>query len=176
MTFQEAMEARRPQENIVRAADNLNSAFLWANRALDTVKESLWIDFGLPFTSQFIHNLAHINLERLDEFGDFLHENHIKQSYPATPALTEEINDMNKAFEIVVGIIDEVDENLMDFIRAAGDGAFNALALAAEILQQKNSADRTKVMQAWKMWSNTVSMTSFDNWVSHLTDEVNGDD
>lgn len=169
MTFQEAMEARKPSEGLERAVNALNSTFLWANRVLDTVKEAVWIDFGLPFTSEFIHELAHTNLERLDTFGDYLHENFIRQSYPETPALVEPIEDMDKVFEIVVGIIDEVDEAILAVIEAAGGGVYNALALASENIQQANSADRTKVLQAWKMWSNKPSYTSFDNWMEHLT-------
>jgi hypothetical protein len=163
------MEARKPSDGLERAVNALNSTFLWANRVLDTVKESVWIDFGLPFTSEFIHELAHINLERLDTFGDYLHENFIRQSYPETPALVEPIEDMDKVFEIVVGIIDEVDEAILAVIEAAGGGVYNALALASENIQQANSTDRTKVLQAWKMWSNKPSYTSFDNWMEHLT-------
>lgn len=169
MTFQEMMAQRAPEESILRAAGDVNSVYLWANRALDTTKEAVWIDFGLPFTSQFIHGLAHINLERLDAFGDILHEHHIRQTYPPTPELTEKIEDVDKAFEIVVAIIDEVDEALNKFIEAAGGGKFNAMALAAENLQVENSTDRTKVLQAWKMWATGVKGTSFDNWILHLT-------
>lgn len=180
MTFQEMMAQRLPEDKILRAADGLNSVFLWANRALDTTKEAVWIDFGLPFTSQFIHDIAHINLERLDAFGDVLHENHIRQTYPPTSALTETIEDVDKAFEITVSIIDEVDAALNRFIETAGGGKFNAMALAAENIQMENSADRTKVLQAWKMWSTGVRGTSFDNWILHLTNgasmEVENDD
>lgn len=175
MTFEEMMRAREADSNVLEAADRLNNAYLFANRALDTVKEAIWIDFGLPFTSRFIHELAHANLERLDEFGDVLHENHLKQSYPPTSALDENIDSMDKAFEIVVTIIDEVDAALGRFIEACSGGRLNAMALAAENLQMKNSADRTKVLQAWQMWDANVSATSFDNWVAHLT-EVESDD
>lgn len=170
MTFQEMMQFRAPEQPVMNAANAVNNAFLWANRALDTTKEAVWIDFGLPFTSQFIHEIAHINLKRLDAFGDILHENHLKQTYPATPSLDELIGDMDKVFEIVVTIIDEVDEALNNFIKAASGGRSNAMALAAETLQMENSADRTKVLQAWKMWSTGVANTSFDNWILHLMD------
>lgn len=171
MTFQEMMQFRAPEQTVTNAANAVNNAFLWANRALDTTKEAVWIDFGLPFTSQFIHDIAHVNLERLDAFGDILHENHLKQTYPATPSLDEPIGDMEKVFEIVVSIIDEVDEALNDFIKVASGGRSNAMALAAENLQMENSADRTKVLEAWKMWSTGVAHTSFDNWILHLMDD-----
>lgn len=169
MNFQEMMRFREPEKPVMEAADAVNYAFLWANRALDTTKEAVWIEFGLPFTSQFIHEIAHVNLKRLDAFGDVLHENHLKQTYPGTPALEEQIEDMDKVFEIVVTIIDEVDEALNRFIQAASGGRSNAMALAAENLQMENSADRTKALEAWKMWSSGMSATSFDNWMLHLT-------
>lgn len=169
MTFNEMMQMHMPDGAVMAAADDVNRVFLWANRALDTAKEAVWIDFGLPFTSQFIHELAHVHLERLDEFGDILHENHLRQTYPPTPALTEPVDSVDKAFEIAVAIIDEVDEALMRFIELTGGSRHNAMALAAENLQTENSADRTKVLEAWKMWDSGVKGTSFDNWMLHLT-------
>lgn len=167
MTLEEMMQQRQMDDALMAAIGDVNSAFLWANRALDTTKEAVWIDFGLPFTSQFVHGLAHVNLERLDAFGNALHEHHIRQTYPATPALTETIEDVDKAFEIVVTIADEVDEALRRLAEATADGQFGVLALAAQDLMKANSADRTKVMQAWNMWANAPHAACFDSWMAH---------
>lgn len=169
MNFEEMMQARMPDGAVLAAADDVNRAYLWANRVLDTTKEAVWIDFGLPFTSQFLHEMAHANLERLDAFGDVLHENHLKQTYPPTPALTEPVENVDKAFEIAVAIIDEVDEALGRFIELTDKGKHRAMALEAENLQMENSAERTRVLQAWKMWDSGVKGTSFDSWMLHLT-------
>lgn len=181
MTFDEMMAGREPGSAVLDAADAVNSAFLWANRALDTDKEALWIRFGMPFTSGWIHRIAHANLERLDRFGDYLHEEHLTQTYPATPALTEPLESVGKTFEVAATIIDEVDAALNRFIAACSGGRMNALALATETLQMENSADRTRVLQVWKMWdSGGMSQTSFDSWVRRLTEndggEAGGDD
>ena len=168
MGFKEAVAERRPGENLARAINDLNAAFLWENRVFDTVKEAVWIDFVLPHTSGFLHGIAHDALERLDSFGDALHENFVRQSYPPTPSLDEEIVSVDRAFEIAVSTIDEVDTAIQRVIEAASGSTYNALALAAENLQQSNSADRTAVLQAWGAWSKNVSTTSFDNWVLRL--------
>lgn len=176
MGFREAMAERRPGESLAKAINDLNAAFLWENRVFDTVKEAVWIDFGLAHTSDFLHRIAHEALERLDTFGDALHENFVRQSYPPTPSLDEEIVSVDRAFEIAVSTIDEVDTALQRVIEAASGSTYNALALAAENLQQSNSADRTAVLQAWKAWSENVSTTSFDNWILHLTEGGDNDE
>ena len=181
MEFREWLQDTSPGAGFLAAADEVNSAFLFANRALDTVKEAVLIEHGLPFASDMLHRLAHVHLQRLDAFGDILHEMHLSQSYPPTPKLDEKIEDMDKAYAIAVEIVRRVDEALKRFIRAVESAGFDdAIARKAENLQMQNSADRTLLLQAWQMWDNTLSKTSFDSWVLRLSQnmksEVQADD
>lgn len=180
MDFRDWLAATKPGDDALTAADEVNYAFLFANRALDTVKESLRIEHGLPITSDYIHALAHINLERLDQFGDILHEEHLKQSYPATPSLDEPLPDVNKAFAVAVEIFFRVDEALRKFVSATNMGPLSALARKTEGLQMDNSADRAGLLTIWQMWDDSRSKTSFDSWVGRVTgsagNEVDDDD
>ena len=177
MRFSEyQMIADERNAEMLKAASDVNYAYLWANRVLDTVKESIWVEHGLPFTSDFIHKLAHANLERLDKFGDILHESHMKQTYPGTPEFDETIEDMNKAFDVVADVIFDVDAALNRFIDATAGTENNSMSLSAENLQMENTADRTKVLEAWKMWDSNPGKTSFDNWVKRLTESEADDE
>lgn len=168
MEFQEWLRDVSPGADLLAAADEVNGAFLFANRALDTVKESVLIEHGLPFASAMLHELAHVHLQRLDAFGDILHEMHWLQSYPATPRLDEKIEDMDKAYAVSVEIVRRVDEALKRFIQSADSAGFGAMARNAENIQMQNSADRTLLLQAWQMWDSSRSKTSFDSWVRRL--------
>ena len=180
MEFRNWLGATMPGADVLTAADEVNDAFLFANRALDTVKESLLIEHGMPMTSDYIHKLAHVNLERLDGFGDILHERHLMQTYPATARLEEPITDVDKAFAVAVEIVDRVDEALRRFVAATNMGVLSALARKAEGLQMDNSADRTGLLKVWQMWDDSRSKTSFDSWVGRVTgsagSEVEDDD
>lgn len=176
------LRSTRPGDDVLVAAEKVNGAFLFANRALDTVKESVLVEHGLPFASEMLHNLAHAYLQRLDDFGNILHEKYLLQTYPATPRLDEPIESMDKAYAIAVEIVRRVDEALGRFIQAAdsmGRG-FGAMARKTENIQMQNSADRTLLLQAWQMWDNSRSKTSFDSWVRRLIQPaasgVNADD
>lgn len=172
MEFRQWLQDASPGGDMLAAADDVNGAFLFANRAMDTVKESVWVDHGLPFTSDMIHRLAHVQLQRLDTFGDILHEKHLKQSYPPTPGLNEQIEDIDKAFAISVEIVRRVDEALARFIQSAESAGCGAMARSAENLQMQNSADRTTLLQAWQMWDDSRSKTSFDSWVLRMNRKV----
>ena len=60
---------RDPTRRATQACQN-------ANRALDTLKERVLIEFGLPNTSEYIHNLAHWFPPFFDRIGDILHQRH----------------------------------------------------------------------------------------------------
>lgn len=180
MEFRQWLQDASPGADMLAAADEVNGAFLFANRALDTVKESVLIEHGLPFASDAIHRLAHVQLQRLDDFGDILHEMHLLQSYPPTPRLDEQIEDVDKAFAISVEIVRRVDEALLRFIRSADAGGFHAMARNAENIQMQNSKDRTALLQAWQMWDDSRSKSSFDSWMARMSalsgSEVEADD
>ena len=148
-------------------ARNVIAAYQQAARFLDTVQESVYIEHGMVNTARMIHNLAHEMPKRFDEFADMLHERHLMAEYPATPELTESIDDMDKAFEIVIAALDDIQEALEAFRSVTDTAAFRPMALKAEELMLQNSGDYTKVLNAWIMWDESGSKSSFDSWVLH---------
>lgn len=145
------------------------AAYQQAARFLDTVQESVYIEHGLVHTARMLHNLAHEMPKRFDEFGDMLHERHLMTEYPATPELTERVEDMDKAFEIAIAVLDDVQEALEAFHAVTDTAAFRPMALKTEELMLQNSRDYTRILNAWVMWDENPGKTSFDNWVLHLT-------
>ena len=89
---------------------DVTSAFGRANHFLDTIQEGVYIEAAMPYTSRYIHNVAHKMLKWLDDFSDILHERHLMTIYPPVPQLDEDVRDMNRVFEIVIQIFDEVQE------------------------------------------------------------------
>lgn len=142
-------------------------AYQNAARFLDTIQEWIYIETGMKHTATMVHLLAHEMPKRFDVFGDLLHERHLSVEYPGTPELTEEIRDMNHAFEVVIGTLEEIQEALERFHAATDTPDFRPMALKSEELMLQNSADYTQVLEAWVMYDNTNSASSFDNWVLH---------
>lgn len=155
---------RQPARDVV-------DAYQRANRFLDTVKESLYIEHGLIHTSEMVHKLAHEMPKQFDAFGDMLHERHLMVEYPATPELTERIESVDKGFEIVITVLDEVQEALEKFHAVTDTADFRPMALKTEELMLQNSQDYTRFLEAWMMYGKRSSDTSFDNWVLHLLEE-----
>lgn len=152
---------------LVNAARNATEQYQNLNRFADTVKETVLVDFGMPMTSEMIHKLAHLQPQLFDKIGDFLHQRGKKQEYPATPELTEPIPDLNKAFEIVMTGLQDIDTALVSLI-AELDAvpSCKALAREAENLQMESSASWEKLLTAWKMWNTPgMSAVSYDRWI-----------
>ena len=139
-----------------------------AQRFCDTVQEWVYIEAAMPFTSRMIHDLAHSFAQRFDEFSEMLHERHLMTIYGATPELVEPIEDMDKAFEIVIGVMDEIQDALEDFRSVTDNADFRPMALKTEELMLRNSEEYTRFLAAWFMWDESESRTSFDNWIEHL--------
>lgn len=152
------------------AARTVTGAYGSANKWLDTVQEGVYIELGMKHTADVIHRLAHLALRWLDEFSGILHERHLRTEYPATEELTEEIRDVDRVFEVVIGILDEIQEALEVFHTAAGTMELMPMALKTEDLIMKCSAEYTKILEMWQMWDTGVSATSFENWVLHLNE------
>ena len=152
-------------------ARNVVAAYQQAARFLDTVQESVYIEHGLVHTARVLHNLAHEMPKRFDEFGDMLHERHLMTEYPATPELTERVEDMDKAFEIVIAVLDDIQAALESFREVTDNATFRPMALKAEELMLQNSRDYTRILDMWAMWDKSDSATSFDNWALHLGGE-----
>lgn len=159
---------RQPARDVV-------DAYQRANRFLDTCKESLYIEHGLIHTSEMVHRLAHEMPKRFDVFGDMLHERHLMVEYPGTPELTERVESVDKAFEIVITVLEEIQDALERFRAVTDNAEFRPMALKTEELMLQNSQDYTRVLDAWAMYGERGSATSFDNWVLHLM-ETEGED
>lgn len=147
-----------------------------ANRGLDTLKEWVLIEMGLVNTSNEIHKLAHKQPGYFDQVGDILHQRHLIQEYPATEEYVKRPEDLDGVFEEVIRMLQESEDALKEFVRAADSLGQYALARQAESIQIENSQDYEKFMYAWNMYDSTDgSATSFDNWIKHLFDD-GGDD
>lgn len=148
-------------------------AFLNAERYFAAIKEAVWGRFGMKYLSDAIHSLEHLQPERIDRFGDTLHQLGLEIEYPATPELDEPLPDLDEVFRVCVEIVDEIENTLGGFIKKADELNLYALGREAETLQMDNSADRTKLLEAWNMWDNKVSASSFDKYIHIL---YGGDD
>lgn len=161
---------------------NVMTAYGEAERFFATIKERTWANFGLKSTTNYIHALEHLQGDYVDTFKAILAEVGCEVEYPAVGELVEEMPDLDKVFEVCVGIVDDVDEALRDFIFAI-DGEhkeFSALARKMENLQMQNSAQRSFMLEAWNMADNNISLSSFDDWVNnhapYMKEEEESDD
>ncbi len=143
-------------------------ALLNAERYFAAIKEVVWGRFGMKYLSDAIHSLEHEQLGRIDQFGGTLHQLGLDIEYPATAELDEPLGDLDEVFRVCVEIVDNVEEALSGFIRKADELGCYAQGREAENLQIQNSADRTKLLEAWSMWDNGVSASSFDKYAKLL--------
>ena len=150
------------------AGRGVTGAFGNTNKWLDTVQEHVRITFGMPHTSDAIHAIAHAALVWLDEFSAILHERNLMTEYPATMEFAEDLPDMETVFEVVIGILEELDGALDRFRMAADRPSLRPLALKTEEIMMDVSGEYTKVLEMWSMWDTGVSASSFDGWVLHL--------
>ena len=155
----------------------VNRAYLDANRFLDFAKEYVYIEQGMPNFSEITHRQAHKALEKLDEFGDLLHEQHLMQIYPDTPFLDwrAEFKDVDSVFEFIIRTLENVQEALEKFRAATDNAEFRAMALKTEELMLDNSGDYTKFLEMGFRWQNDGgSKTSFDSWCKRYLEGDNG--
>lgn len=158
------------------------TAYGEAERFFATIKEKTWANFGLKSLTNYIHSLEHLQGGYVDTFKAILAEIGLEIEYPAVGELAEEMPDLDKVFEVCVGIVDDVDEALRGFIAEIDERhkEFSALARKVENLQMQNSAQRSFMLEAWNMADNDVSLSSLDNWISHhapyMKEEEESDD
>ena len=157
-----------PYDVLREPARQVVAAYQQAARFLDTVQESVYIEHGLVHTARILHDLAHKMPKRFDKFGEMLHERHLMTEYPATPELTERVEDMDTAFEIVIAVLDDIQTALENFRTVTDNAALRPMALKSEELMLQNSKDYTLILDMWAMWDMSESKTSFDNWAQHL--------
>ncbi len=145
------------------------TAYGEAERHFALIKEITWAEFGLKSLTNYIHSLEHIQPDAVDKFKAIMAEIGLMVEYPAVEELVEDFPDLDKVFEVCVGIIDETDEALREFITLIDTQhrEFSALARKMENLQMQNSSERSFLLEAWSMADNSSSYSSFDNWVGH---------
>jgi hypothetical protein len=151
----------KPLEKLAR---DVVAAYQDGARWLDTIQEWVLTESAMPFTARHIHDLAHEMPKRFDVFNDMMHERHLMAVYPPTAELTEKIEDMDKAFELVIAALDNIQAALWAFFEATDNEQFKPMALKAEELMLQNSGDYTEILQMWFMWDESTSKTSFDAW------------
>lgn len=144
------------------------TALLNAERYFAAVKEVVWGRFGMKYLSDTIHTLEHKQPPRIDQFGDILHQLGLEIEYPATLELDEPLPDLDEVFRVCVEIFNSVENALADFIRKADEYHFYSTARQTESIQVENGKDWTKLLEAWSMWDNEVSPSSFDKYVKLL--------
>lgn len=167
---------RDPMREVVRS-------FWAAMQYYATIKERVWGRYGMFYLSQAIHSLEHKQGGRIDQFSDAMRQEGLELEYPGVPELDEPLDVLDEVFRICVELNDQIDRALQRFIDVADrrmneageapsaeQGKFPALARQAEQLQIDNSSDKTKLLEAWSMWDNKPSISSFDKWVKNIYD------
>lgn len=146
---------------------NVMQAYGGAERYFATVKEITWAEFGMKSLTNYIHALEHIQPEEVDKFKEIMAEYGLMVEYPPIAELAEDFQDLDKVFEVCVGIIDETDEALRKMIEEIDveHKKYSSMARKIENLQMSNSKQRKFLLEAWAMWDSEPSYTSFDNWV-----------
>lgn len=172
-----------PKFNILREPmRKVMTAYGEAERFFALIKEITWAEFGMKSLTNYIHALEHIQPDAVDAFKDILAEQGLMVEYPPINELVEDLRDLDRVFEVCVEIVNNTDEALKEFIKVVDIDRpeFSAMARKAENLQMQNSAERTFLLEAWSMWDNNPSCTSFDNWIEkhapYLKNEGQEDD
>lgn len=145
-----------------------------AERYFASIKEITWAEWGLKALAGFLHSLEHKQPDYVDRFKEILSEKGLMVEYPTVRELTEDLYDLDRVFEACVSIIDHTDSALLKMIDEIEEGypEFKALARKMENLQMENSSDRIFLLEAWSMWDNKPSYSSFDNWVEHHAPQI----
>ena len=153
---------RQPMRGVMRAYGE-------AERYFAVYKETSWEQWGMKSLTDYIHALEHIQPEAVDEFKEILAEVGLPVEYPGIDEVITAFENLDELFESCVEIIDTTDDALRSFCTAIDTEhpELGALARGVETLLTKNSAERTFLLEAWSMWDNSDSVTSFDNWVEH---------
>lgn len=155
----------------------VSNACLMGNRVGDTIKEKLRCRLHVVHTSDFFHGIAHKCLEYLDEFADILHTANLEQEYPPTDALAEEIDTLDKAFDVFTDALNDIKVALYDFIRATDNVNTKAMSIGAEDILEDVDESFAELITAWNAWKANGSEMSFDKWIAgYMRDKAAGED
>lgn len=146
----------------------VTAAMQRAMRFLDTCKEYVLIEEGMPMTAQRIHQQAHAYGELWDQFGAVLHQRHMLQLFPATPEL-DETPDLARSFEIILRSMERIIAALGEFILAADSAQLYPLGREAENLQMAVSQDMARWLAAAQMWGDAGGdKLSYEKWIAEF--------
>ena len=146
------------------AAKDVTGAYQDAARGLDTLKEWVLIEFGMPKTADAIHKLAHLQPQRFDVVGDLLHQRHILQVYPATAEYDGRPDDLDGVFESVIDMLQKIEDALRKCVEVCDENGLYPLGRGFENLQMENSSSYEKFLYAWQMYSeHSLKRTVTDN-------------
>lgn len=106
------------------AAKDVTGAYQDAARGLDTLKEWVLIEFGMPNTANAIHKLAHLQPQRFDVVGDLLHQRHILQIYPATAEYEGRPDNLDGVFESIIDMLQKVEDALRECVEICDKTVF----------------------------------------------------
>lgn len=101
--------------NLISYARIVMTAYQNANRWLDSIKESILIDYNCPYFSKIVHDLAHTMPVRFDSFGDILHTINLKVPYPSTEEYPSEVKSIKGYINDIYSILDSIKESLLAF-------------------------------------------------------------
>lgn len=156
--------------DIATSAIGVMTAYQNANRWLDIIKESILMDYGCVYFSNYVHNLAHTMPTRFDKFGDILHTVNIRVPYPPTGEFPASLPDFVSIFSNIFIILDTIQLALKQFISTT---EHTPLALSAEELLVDISKEYTHLYRMQKVQSITASLLEFDMWVHSYVENLN---
>lgn len=151
------------------AARDVTGAYQDAARGLDTLKELVLIELGMPKTADVLHRLAHLQPQRFDGVGDLLHQRHILQIYPATAEYADRPENLDEVFEAAIEMLQRIEDALRKCVEVCDGNGMYPLGRGFENLQMENSRSYEKLLYAWQMYSeHEMSATSFEGWIERL--------
>ena len=164
-------EPQEPISPLLSSATNVMIAYQNANKWLDIVKETLLMDCGCTFFSNYIHNLAHSMPVRFDKFGDILHTMDMKVPYPATEYIESEPTSIAEAFDSVFSILLDISNALVEFI-AAAESTDKAAAISAETLLEEIANENTSLYRMRRAYLLCGDNIKFDKWCAQYINNL----
>lgn len=133
------------------------------------LKECVWYGGGLQGVTNFFHWLEHSYGDRIDELKSTLAQVGLPVIYPQFQALNNYPATIDKAFDLGIELIDEVNAAVSDFVEQTDNAYHEPLARQAENIQIANYKPRAYMTQAREMaLDGNSSSTSFDSWFVNI--------
>lgn len=167
VTLSESLEISDELNNSI---NGVMASYQNANKWLDSVKEFIYSDLSCPFFSSFVHELAHTMPGRFDKFGDILHTMNIEIPYPTTLELDNELTSVDDAFAIIFGCLDDIKNNLNNFIELT-DKDYHGMACSAEELLNDIESEYSMLFRLRDKWNQcNGDLVDFDKFVAQYVE------